>query len=428
MKKILFIASLLLPAAAIAQQPDPSADEEELDVKVVNGSDTTDYYITMHENAPHINNLKDVPRFAIRGKENKFYMGLGVNIKGVATYDFGSPISNPNLFTTSAIPMNMDPGNGGQFKLSAQQSNVYLNVVALPGTKNQIGAFVSMNFLNSGYSPMLQHAYLKYRDITAGYTYSIFTNAAAGPATIDYEGPNSFTAVIHGMIAYEPSFGRKKEWKAGIALDMPNESYTNAEHTATVTQRVPDIPFYIQRSWAGGAGWLRLSGIVRNLYYRDLTAQKNVDKVGWGIKASGSTPIIGGLSAYYQAAYGKGIASYIQDLTGCGMDLMPVGDNTTSLKPVKAWGGFGALQYNFTPNLFCTALYSHVRTYAERYTGTSSPWGDSYKYAQYILGNVFYNVNSIVQVGLEYIYGRRVNYDGTQAHDNRLEAMLQVSF
>lgn len=56
------------------------------------------------------------------------------------------------------------------------------------------------------------------------------------------------------------------------------------------------------------------------------------------------------------------------------------------------------------------------------------PWGSSYKYAQYILGNVFYNVNSIVQVGLEYIYGRRMNYDGTQSHDNRLEAMLQVSF
>lgn len=45
-----------------------------------------------------------------------------------------------------------------------------------------------------------------------------------------------------------------------------------------------------------------------------------------------------------------------------------------------------------------------------------------------MVGNVFYNINSIVQVGAEYIYGRRVDFDGSQAHDNRVEAMLQVSF
>lgn len=430
MKAIIFAAAFLLPSIALSQSRAyaNTANGEELSIKIVDGADSTDYYITLHENAPHINHVKDVPRFSIQGKEHKFYMGIGVNIKGVATYDFGDPISNPNLFTTSAIPMNTAPGNGAQYNFSAQQSNVYLNVVAFPNAKNQIGAYVSMNFMNSDYNPMLQHAYLKYRDVTAGYTYSIFTNAAAAPATIDYEGPNSFTAVIHGMISYEPYFGPKKEWRAGVALDLPANSFTNGSQTATVTQRVPDIPFYIQRSWAGGSGWLRLSGIIRNLYYRNLESQKNVDKIGWGVKASGSTPIAGGLSAYYQAVYGKGIASYIQDLTGCGMDLMPKGDSQSTLTPVKAWAGFGALQYNFTPNLFCTALYSHVRTYADSYNSTSSPWGVSYKYAQYILGNVFYNVNSIVQVGVEYIYGRRVNYDGTQAHDNRVEAMLQVSF
>lgn len=48
--------------------------------------------------------------------------------------------------------------------------------------------------------------------------------------------------------------------------------------------------------------------------------------------------------------------------------------------------------------------------------------------SQYVGDNMFYNINSIVQVGVEYDYGRRVNYDGRQAHDNRLQAMLQVSF
>ena len=427
MKNILLLPALLLSAGAMAQTH-VTEILENVNVYVYEYPDSTSRYDHLHENAPRLSNIPDVPRFAVLGKEGKYYIGLGANIEAVADYDFGSPISNPNLFVTSAIPMNLAPGNGAQFKLSGQQSNVYLNVVALPGTKDQLGAYVSVNFLGNNYTPFLQHAYLKYRGITAGYTYSLFTDAAAGPATIDYEGPNAFTAVIHGMIGYEPVIGAKKQWKLGIGLDMPANSFTNAPGTATVSQRLPDIPFYVQRNWAGGAGWLRLSGIVRNLYYRDLTRQKNVDKVGWGIKASGTSPLCGPLTVYYQAVYGKGIASYIQDLTGCGMDLMPDPSNPSSLNPVKAWAGFASLQYTFSPRLFCTATYSHVRTYADRYTDASAPWGSQYRYAQYILGNMFYNVNSIVQLGVEYIYGRRVNYDGSQAHDNRFEAMLRVSF
>lgn len=421
------ISACTISVKASAQNSIDNGNENII-VKIIESRDSTETYITLHENAPKIKGTPDVPRFAVHGKEGKYYMGIGANIKAVGMFDFGNPVTNDNLFTTSAIPMTKDPGNGAQFRFSAQQSNIYLNVVALPGSKNQLGAYVSINFLGSGYAPNLQLAYLKYRGFTAGYNYSLFTDAAASPATIDYEGPNAFACQIHGNIYYEHPFGPKKEWKAAVGIDMPANSFTNATHTSTVTQRVPDIPFYIQRSWAKGKGWLRFSGIVRNLYYRNETAQKNIDKVGWGIQASGMTPLAGGLSAYYQAVYGKGIASYIQDLGGTGMDLMPNPDNASSLDPVEAWGAYGALQYSFSPTVSCTAIYSHVRTYADSYADSSVPWKTGYKYAQYILGNVFWQVNPIVQVGLEYIYGRRVDFDRSQAHDNRVQAMLQVSF
>ncbi len=423
MKHISLLAAALIPMAAAAAN---SSDES--DVKIVHSADSTSVFNAMHENAPHYMNIPDVPRFALIGKEGKFYMGIGANIKAIGVYDAGHPVSNANAFITSAIPMEIAPGNGGQFRVSAQQSNIYLNVVALPGTKNQLGAYVDINFTGNGYAPTLFQAYLKYRGITAGYAFSIFSDAAAAPSTIDYEGVNAFTGVIHGMVAYEPKFGKNKEWGVGIGLDMPTESYTNATHTTTVTQRVPDIPFYVQRSWAGGKGWLRLSGIVRNLYYRDLNANKNFDKVGWGIKASGTTPIYGGLSAYYQAVYGKGIASYIQDLTGTGMDLMPDPSNSGKLDAVKVWGAYGGFQYDFNSRISSTIAYSHVRTYAKDFADSSVSWKSGYRYAQYLVANVFWNVNSIVQVGAEYLYGRRVDFDGRQAHDNRIEAMLQVSF
>lgn len=419
MKKHLLLSTLLLSAgAAMAQDV----------ATIVQPADTVPLYDVLHQNAPHFMNIPDVPRFALLGRDHKFYMGIGTNVKAVALYDAGHPVPNQNCFITYDIPMHIEPGNGGQFRVSAQQSNFYLNVVALPGTKNQLGAYVDMDFSGDGYSVSLSHAYMKYRHFMAGYTFSIFGDGSAAPSTIDYQGVNAYTGAKVAMVAYQPRFGKHKEWGIGVAIDMPNLSLTNATQTASVTQRVPNVPFYVQRSWADGEGWLRLSGLLRNLYYRDLKAGHNRDILGWGVKMSGKTPVYGGLTAMYEAVYGKGIASYIKDLNYKHMDLMPDPDNDGMLKPVELWAGYAGLQYTFNPRVMTTVAYSHVRTYADRYTDSLTPWGSGYRYAQYVVGNVFWNVNSIVRMGAEYLYGRRVNYDGSQAHDNRIQMLMQVSF
>lgn len=422
MKKLLL--SVLIPAAALGSLS-MSAQESH---QIVRSTDSVPLYDVLHQNAPHFMNIPDVPRFALLGKEHRFYMGIGANLKAVGVYDAGNVIADPNNFITGNIPMHTEPGNGGKVSVTAQQTNFYINVVALPGTKNQLGAYLDIAFIGNNYAPTLNHGYLKYRDITAGYTFSIFSDAAAAPTTIDWQGINAYTGAKMGMVSYQPRFGKNQEWGIGVALDMPNISLTNAYHTKLVTQRVPNIPLYVQRSWADGKGWLRVSGLIRNLYYRDLTANCNRDVIGWGIKASGKTPVYGGLTAMYQLDYGKGIASYIQDLGGRGMDLMPDPNNDAKLNPVGVWSGYAGLQYQFNPRIISTLAYGHVRTYADKFKDASSSWDSDYKYAQYLVANVFWNVNSIVQTGIEYLYGRRVNYNGDQAHDNRIELQLQVSF
>lgn len=430
MKNTLIFTSVLAAAAVFpaAAQTHPVHRDETLHSTEFIKGDTVAAEEALKGNTPQGYNVPGLPRFAIFGKEGKFYLGIGGQIKGTVGYDLGDVVDNPNLFVTSAIPVNPAPGNGGKFQISGQQSSVFLNMVALPSTANQIGAYVSITFLGNNYAPSLSQAYLKYRGITAGYAYSLFSDMAAAPPTIDYEGPCAFTALPHALVYYEHPFGKHKEWKVGVGVEQTAASYTLASGTEMVNQRVPDIPAYIQYSWAGGDGWLRFSGILRNLYYRDLVSNRNVDKVGWGIKASGSTPVAGGLTAYYQAVFGKGIASYIQDLSGGGMDLVPAAGNAPVLESVKAWGAYGSLQYDFSPSVYCSATYSHVHTYAKEYSGGATPWGGQYRYADYVAANVFWNVNKIVQTGIEYLYGQRANYDGSRGHDNRIQAMIAVNF
>ena len=386
-------------------------------------------YEVMKENAPQNPNIKDVPRFTLVGKDSKFYLGMGANVKMVGDFDWGSPISNPNIFAPKDIPMSSEEGNRSQTLFSVGQSNIYWNFVALPGTKDQVGLFFDVIFLGSSSKPVIEihHLYMKYRGFTAGYVVSTFTDLKSEPHSIDFGGPNAFTLVRHPNIYYTCNFGKDKMWTAQLGLDMPDvASFTTTGVGKKINQRMPDIPFFIQRSWADRKGWLRASAIFRDLQYRaDATTAalaSNKGVFGWGVKLDGKTPICGGLSANYQAVYGRGISSYIQDLSGEGMDLTPQPGNH-SLKAVPVWGAYGSLEYAFGKCGFINFTYSQVRTYADAFPGR----GDLYKYGQYVTGNLIFNVSSFAQVGVEYLWGRRMNYDNIQSHDNRLMLMLNVS-
>lgn len=423
----LAIPGIIMPALA---QNHPAAPPRH-EITVINpfhNTDTTavDIYEIFRENAPKNYNIPGAPRFAIEGKDRKFYLGIGGTAKATLSYDWGSPIENGYDFTTSAIPMSQRKGNGGLYQFSAATSSLYLNFVALPGTDNQLGVYFNFNLTGNGndYGFNLYYAYIKYRGFTVGYDFSLFSDMAAIPPSIDNEGPNALTAIPKGVVDYRHSFG--KHWSIGAGIEMPIASATPSSSTYTVNQRVPDIPAYAQYSWNNGKSWVRVSGILRNMLYHDIPAAKNRNCVGWGVKVSGSASLLPWLTAYYQAAYGKGITSYFQDLYEGGLDMTPAGDG--HLRGVKAWGGYLGLQYTISPKVYATTTYSHLRNYARRYQGGATPWGEQYKYAQYALANVIWNITGQISTGIEYIYGRRVDMNGISRHDNRLQTMLQVTF
>ena len=404
-------------------------------VRFVTTTDSVNIYNIMVENAPQREKIKDVSRFTLVGKDSKFYLGMGANVKMVGDFDWGSPITNPNIFAPKDIPMKPDEGNRSQTLFSVGQSNIYWNFVALPGSKNQIGLFFDVIFLGTTSKPVIEihHLYMKYRGFTVGYVVSTFTDLKAEPYSIDFGGPASMALVRHPNISYSAKFGKHKEWMAQIGLDVPNmASFTTDATSRKINQRMPDIPLFIQRSWADNQGWLRFSAIFRNLQYRydgiGAGTVGNKSKFGWGIKLSGKSPLFGGLSANYQAVYGRGIASYVQDFTGEGLDLVESND-AGNLRAVPVWGAYGSLRYDFGKCAFINFTYSQIRSYAQPFRGNAMNlgYGDLYKYGQYLTGNLIFNVSSFAQLGVEYLWGRRVDYSCQQAHDNRLMLMLNVS-
>lgn len=447
MKKILLCLFLFLGFSAFAQYSHPNHKNRPLNILLGEVADSLKIMEAFIENSPADYRVPNAPRFAIVGKNEKFYLGFGGYVKGTMSFDWGSPINNYNEFIVSGIPMpgSQKPGDKAQFGLSAQQSDIFLNLVALPNNKNKVGFYLNFIFLGNGYTPQVRQAYVNWRGLEMGYGFSLFTDLAADPTTIDYEGPNSFTVVINAKFDYRHTFG--KYFGIGIGAELPMASYTNGiadiTHggarekggTATVSQRIPDIPMYIQWDW-GNNNRIRLSGLLRNMQYRagmtelgsTLEGGKTKNLVGGGIQLTGNFNICNKLIGYFQATTGKGMTSYFEDVTGLGLDMVPVDNDPGKLQTVKAWGGYLGLQYNWSSKVFSNIIYSHLRVYAPYYNGGNTAWTSQYKYGQYAVANVFYNITDMFSWGLEYIYGRRVDMNRSQAHDNRLQTMLQVTF
>lgn len=427
-KAILPLLCVAFAPLAVSAQNHPTLPEEgQVEVIFNPGEKDEAVYEAFIEKAPKRFNESAAPRFAIKGKYNRFYLGIGGAIKGVGLFDWGNPLSSSSSFAPSQIPSNTPAGDGGRLRADFSQSRIFINFVALPGTKNRLSAYIDGKFYGPGDSFKLHHAYISYRGITVGHTTSLFDDAAAAPPTIDAQGPNAYTFAINDLINYTQPVG--KRFKVGVGIELPNTSVTTGEQTRSVSQRIPDVPAYVQYNWDNEKGWLRFSALMRNIQYRDLVDARNRNSTCWAVKLSGSTPVsVSPVRLYYQAVYGHGVGRYIQDLSGLGLDLSPVAGEPGRLEAVKAWGAYAGVQYTFSPKVFASATYSHARAYADRYSEGSTPWDEQYKYAQYVSANLFYTIVPGLQWGIEYLYGRRVDMDNTSRHDNRINTMLQFSF
>ena len=230
------------------------------------------------------------------------------------------------------------------------------------------------------------------------------------------------TFLFNTVIDYQIALN--KHWKLGIGAEYPSVNATYGSSENQVNQRIPDIPFYVQYSWKEGNGWLRLSGLWRNMGYYNRTTDSRENEAGIGIKLSGASPIGKKFILYSQSVYGKGIASYVQDLQGLGMDMVPVAGG--DLEGVDVVGSYLGLQYNVNNKLSASATFSEVKCFYP--DNVEFIDGNAYRQATYLVANLIYKVSPVLSTGIEYLHGSRMNRDDITKHNSRFQMSLRVNF
>lgn len=369
--------------------------------------------------SPYFRNSKTAT-FNFMAPNGRFYLGIGGYVNYMASYDFGGIVDDPD-FGPYNIPVPQTGYNKSQFRSNAWNSTLDFRVVQRVG-KHAIVGYINAQYVgvvNSG-NFALQEGWLSYRGVLVGYNFSTFDDVAAQPPTVNADGMNAMSNVQNSMVRFTHPIG--KRWKWALAIEQPLFSQQDVPAgEEALLQRMPDIPAYVQYTSGNGNSYLRLSGIVRNLAYRDFDRQQNKSLFAWGTQLSGVYMPNNSLQFYYQLAGGRGIGEYLQDLNGNGYDLRPLPGGKLGTLPV--WGGYLTMQYNINAQVFCTLGYSQVRVYADGRLPDAA-----YRLAYMGTANVFWNFLPNAQVALEYDFGRRVDQDWQGSNANRIYVMAQYNF
>lgn len=362
----------------------------------------------------------DAPYFMFMSKDAGFMMGIGGVVRMRGWYDWGGAIP-ANGFVPALIPIPSDPASPRKFGTTPAGTALFLRMSGRNRVLGNYQLYIEANF--NGYKSRdfkLKKAYAQVRDFTVGLASSTFSDPAALPPTVDAQGATNKVSPTSVLVRYMPVFGK---FSFGVSLETPDASIgADGINTRPSSTWLPDGAALVQYEWARGQH-VRLSGIIRQLGYRNLIEQKNVDKVGWGVQLSSVARPVSPVTTYLTFNCGAGYGSLCNDLIAVANDLIANPDKPGDLYAPFALGYCLGVQYNFKPNLYSTIQFSQTR-----YLPSHDISPDSYKYGYCLTVNLFWNPVERMQVGAEFDFGKRQNFSRDHRYARRVGALVQFSF
>ncbi len=362
------------------------------------------------------------PYFMFMSKDAKVAMGVGGVIRMRGWVDWNGSIP-ANGFAPYLIPITKDPTNMKRLGATPSGCAVFLTLLGKKSILGEYTGYIEANF--NGYRGVgfqLKKAYFMAGDWTLGYATSTFSDPSAQPPTIDGAGPNGYVSRTNILIRYMHTF--KNVWSIAGSLEIPSPQIDDSgEFTKKCADWFPDISGFFQYEWTGGLSHLRLSGLMRVMSYRDLIMECNRDVVGWGVQLTGKCKIGYPLTVFGGVGYGKGVGSYLGDLSCDNTDLVPNPSKDGYLYAPGSLGFTLGLKYNFTSSVYSTLALGHLRYYPK-----SGIEESAYKYGMYGAINLFWDITPRFQIGAEYLAGKRMNIGGMHGNANRADALFQFMF
>jgi len=359
---------------------------------------------------------------------------------------------NPNWDATlrpSRIPTTKGEfGSNGQTVFSIRQSRLGAKAYGTLAGKPYEAKF---EFDTFGVGPdegqttfRIRHAYAKWGPILAGQTNTLFMDGDLFPNVIDYWGPAGMVFVRTPQIRF--TFADNKRWMAAIAFEHPSDDIDPGAirlvdpELATNLRPNEELPdFTAQVQYRGSWGHVTLAGIARKIGFDTAGVPDNKpsgSKFGWGLNA-GAVVKVSLATFRVSTVYGHGIATYLND---GGMDLAPKSalvpvppifpplpnpplNKILSPKAVPLLGVSAYVDLQWSKTLSSSLGYSFTKV-----DNTNFQDGSAFHKGEYASGNLLWSPIDRLLTGVELLWGRRTDNDGSSGSDLRAQFSFKVSF
>ncbi len=275
----------------------------------------------------------------------------------------------------------------------------------------KVGGKVEVDFAGNGVNENLRirHAYLTYNNWLFGQTTSNFLSSHA-PEMIDFATNAGGGTTRIPQVRY--AYNLAPTTKLLVAAEEGNS--TGVTGTA-VKYSLPVLTGKITQSYADGNGNASARVLVEN--YKDNNVGK--DKTGWGVAVGTDFKVADPLKLFADASYVVGNSNYLYG-----------SNNAYSVVNGDKQNEFTALQvggtYKILPNLRSTLAYGAL--FADNGTDFAKANQTANEKIQQAWLNVIYSPAKPIDLGIEYINGKRETFAGQSYKDNRVGLMAKYNF
>jgi hypothetical protein len=281
----------------------------------------------------------------------------------------------------------------------------------------------------------LRYAYGEWGQLLAGQTTSLFMDLGVFPNVIDYWGPDGM--VFYRNVQIRWTFLNTDNDRFALAIERPSndvdpgnirlvEGYEDA--TVQPDMKYPDLTgqYRHEDSW----GHFQIAGILRDVGYQYSLAGEPLQKAsqtGWGFNLSTAINTFGKDKLLLSVVHGNAIASYMND---GGMDVAPTALPSVNPGPVLIAGeavpltGVMAYYDHYWNSMFSSSIgYSQ-----DQVTNTNFQSPAAFHKGQYASVNLLAYPADKVMIGIEALWGKLYNNDGTSGDDVRFQLSVKYDF
>ncbi|RHW75682.1 DcaP family trimeric outer membrane transporter [Colwellia sp. RSH04] len=325
-------------------------------------------------------------------------------------------------FLMSAIPVegDADYNSGGYFSMHSKESRFSFDVSKeINGSDSKV--YLEMDFFDEkNTAPRLRHFYFERGEFLVGQTWTNVSNLEAINIWIDFGAGDA----LYGNRKMQVRWQRDINESLQFAASIEEPSDTNIENTLGIdgTEKAK-LPIFSSRLiYRHDRGHLFFAGEAQQLYWQGANTVDNDDAFGWSMTFSGSYRVFEQDQIKWIFAQGSGTSKGVIALAGA-----PTAASLDSN---------GKIQTDSFTNV--TTSYTHVLN-SQLNTSIGFTWLDvnpseardpNTNIKEAIIGhaNLLYHYDEDIEMGIEYMWGTRININDNEGNNRRLQAMVKYKF